>query len=49
MVSGLVSVLRGYAWPLAYTQYVLLECYTDQGLLTVTSTGAGDGRRVIGY
>ena len=47
MVSGLASILRGYAGPLAYTRYVLLECYTDQVLLTVTSAGAGDAMRVI--
>ena len=34
---------EGLQSSLAYTQYVLLECYTDQVLLTVTSKGAGDG------
>ena len=47
MVSGLASILRGHAGALACTQYVLLECYTDQVLLTVTSTGVGDGMRVM--
>ena len=47
MVTHLNDILRGYAWALAYTQYVLLECYTDQVLLTVTSTGVGDGMRVM--
>ena len=48
MGSGLDDdILRGYAWALAFTQYVLLDCYTDQYLLTITSTGACDGMRVI--
>ncbi len=48
MGSGLDDdILRRYAWALACTQYVFLECYTDQYLLTVTSTGACDGMRVI--
>jgi hypothetical protein len=48
VVSDLDSTLSRHAWALAYTQYVLLECYSDQVLLTVTSTRVCDGMRVMG-
>jgi hypothetical protein len=47
VVSRLSGILRVHAGHWGCTGYIYLECYTDQYLLTVTSTGACVSMRVI--